>query len=205
MKNTVVFGIIVLLLTIIFLQRSCTSKTTGSESKTDTITVVDTFYLTKDSLVYSKPKLIKVVVPKYLPAEYKPDTTYSGLVKQFDKLVSEHTTKKVYKDSLYIDSLGYVMLTDTLQFNKLKNRSSYYSFKIPRIKETVTVTESAPAVRQVYVGGALSTSRAFDAYNLQFGILYKTKQDQLFGPVVSFNTSGQLMYGVQSYWKIKLK
>jgi len=205
MKNNVVFGIIVILLAIIFLQRSCTSTSTGDKSKIDTVTVVDTFYLTKDSLIFSKPKLIKVLVPKYLPVEYKPDTSYSGLFKQFDELVTNHTVKNVYQDSLYIDSLGYVMLTDTVQFNKLQNRSSYYNFKIPHIKETVTITEQSPAVRQVYVGGALSTSKMFDAYNLQFGVLYKTKKDQLFGPVISFNTSGQAMYGIQSYWKIKLK
>jgi hypothetical protein len=204
MKDTVVFGIICLLVSIIFLQRACTDITTV-KPVADTITVVDTFYVTKDSLIFSKPKLIKVVVHQYLPAEYKPDTSYSGLLKQFDKLVSKHRIQNIYQDSLYIDSLGYVMLTDTVQFNELQNRSGYYSFKIPHIKETVTITEQAPAVRQVYVGGALNASKTFDAYNLQIGVLYKTKKDQLFGPTVSFNTSGQLMYGIQSYWKIKLK
>lgn len=204
MKDKVVFGIICLLISIIFLQRACTEITTV-KPVADTVTVVDTFYVTKDSLIFSKPKLIKVVVPQYLPAEYKADTSYSGLFKQFDELVTKHTVKNIYQDSLYIDSLGYVMLTDTVQFNQLKNRSSYYNFKIPHIKETVTITKEAPAVRQVYVGGAISTSKTFNAYNAQLGILYKTKQDQLFGPVVSFNTSGQLMYGIQLYWKIKLK
>ena len=205
MKDKVLFGIIVVLITIIFLQRAWISSIPVEKTTIDTVTVVDTVYITRDSLIYSKPKIVKVEVPKYLPAEYKPDTSYSGLFKQFDELVTKHTAKNIYRDSLRVDSLGYVIINDTVQFNELHKRSAYYNFKVPRIRETLTITEYAPPVRQLYVGGAVSVSKTFNAYNAQIGVLYKTKQDQLFGPIVSFDTKGELMYGIQSYWKIKLK
>jgi hypothetical protein len=36
-------------------------------------------------------------------------------------------------------------------------------------------------------------------------LLYKNKKDQIFGASLGINTNGSVVYGVSSYWKIKLK
>jgi hypothetical protein len=38
---------------------------------------------------------------------------------------------------------------------------------------------------------------------LQGGFLYKSKKDKVFGLNLGINGNSQIVYGLQSYWKIK--
>ena len=194
------------LIAIIFLQRECSPKPIIEKPKTKTVIQHDTTYITITKHVQAyTPKIKKKVIPKVIPDTLRPDTSYNKLAKQFNKLVKQYVDENIYQDSIKVDSLGYITLIDTVQYNKLKSRSASFSLTIPHVIERITVTEYAAPVRQLYVGGSILSNKDFNAYNAQVGALYKTKTDHMFGPVISFNTSGQMMYGFQMYWKIKLK
>jgi hypothetical protein len=125
---------------------------------------------------------------------------YDSLLTKFNTLVKELTARKFYKDSLQLDSVGYIVVKDTVQFNSLQKRSYNYFYKIPHVTETMTITKYAPPVRQFYIGGG------FGANNVHGGLLYKTKKDLMFGVYVSPPLQqNSLQYGFQTYWKIKLK
>ena len=125
---------------------------------------------------------------------------YDSLLAKFNVLVKEMTARKFYKDSLQLDSIGYIVVKDTVQFNQLQKRSYDYFYKVPHVTETVTITKYAPPVSQLYFGGGIG------ANNIQGGLLYKTKSDKIFGFYVSPPLKDNpLQYGVQAYWKIKLK
>jgi hypothetical protein len=69
----------------------------------------------------------------------------------------------------------------------------------------MTITKYAEPTRQLYVGGGINNSSLTNFRSVEAGVLYKTKKDQIFGGKVNVNVDGSITYGVQSYWKIKMK
>jgi hypothetical protein len=139
----------------------------------------------------------------YIPPgedKYVSTANYDTLLVKFNTLVKELTARKFYKDSLQLDSIGYIVVKDTVQFNSLQKRSYNYFYKVPHVTETMTITKYAPPTRQLYVGLGLGKD------NFQAGLLYKTRKDLLFGAYVAPPLQNvPLHFGVQAYWKIKLK
>lgn len=202
MKNLVTLVIIITLLAIIVVQKAC--KPT-EKPKIDTlikttikyVPVRDTVY--KDSIRYIK------IPPKKIPPQYLPDTNYAKLKKQYEALVVEHITKNVYEDKLSLDTLGFITIRDTAQFNKLGRRSYAVDLKIPKRIDSVFITTPAPAKRQLYVGAGTSSTQTLSTFGLRGSFLYKDKKDNIFSPSVTLNTNGTVMYGVDVYFKLKLK
>lgn len=165
--------------------------------------------IVRDTVWHETSKTIIKQVPQvggdegHIPAgedKYIPAGSYDSLLVKFDKLVKDLTARKFYKDSLQLDSIGYIVVKDTVQFNSLQKRSYDYKYRIPHVTETVTITKYAPPTRQLFIGAGVGKS------NAQAGILYKTRKDLLFGAYIApplQNTP--LQFGVQAYWKIKLK
>ena len=202
--------IIAALLVVILLQRECNNPKPCPPciGKVDTVKTVDTVYVTVKAELKSKPKLKKKVPPVSIPDTLKPvDTTYNALAEKYTAVVKEYSTQNIYEDSITVDSVGYIILTDTVQYNKLQSRKGSAVLNIPHIKERVVVTEKVvqPAVRQLYIGGGISTSKYLTNTTAEVGLLYKTKRDNIYGTHVGMTVGGLVMYGFQTYWKIQLK
>jgi len=125
------------------------------------------------------------------------------LVKQYTELAEKFLASNIHADSVKIDSIGYVHITDTVSRNLLTGRSTSYNLKYPIVKETLIVPEKKR--NQVYVGGLLQGNRSSAVDAISAGALFKTKKDQIYGVTAGINSSGQIQYGVQLYWKLKLK
>jgi hypothetical protein len=204
-SQTKFFSIIIgILIAIIVAQRVFTPTPECPQTielRVDTVynTVSKTF--TKTVKLAGKDTTYHVVDTMYLV-----DTNCEVTKSRFLKLVKQHVTRNIYKDTLTIDSIGHVYIIDTVQFNKLEHRKYTYKYSIP----TVTITKIIPParVRQLYVGGGIDGTYINKTVNItaaKAGVLYKTKKDQLYGATVGVSTTGYLTYGLQSYWKIKLK
>jgi hypothetical protein len=198
-KDNLLTVVILVLLSIIILQKC------GAPAPVEAPTVVrDTTWIVKDSLIVSKPQVIKSISVEShdtIINHYIPDTNYARLADQYQKVVSELLAKNIHQDSIRIDSTGYVKLTDTVQKNVIVGRSTYVNIKHPIIKETITLP--AKKVTQLYVGGVIQAAPAINQAGV--GALLKTRNDFLFGTSLGVNTNGNLQYGVGAYWKIKLK
>jgi hypothetical protein len=197
-KNLLSLAVIVLLVVVVL--QKCAQPGASDEP-----TIVrDTTWVVKDSLIYSKPQLVKTIEIEShdtIINQYIPDTNYAKLVIQYQEIVNQLLAKNIMEDSVRIDSNGYVKITDTVQKNLIVGRGTQVNIKYPIIKETITLP--AKKVNQVYVGGAFQTG----GQNPQVGAsaLLKTRNDFLFGGSLSINTYGDLQYGVNALWKIKLK
>lgn len=166
--------------------------------------VRDTVWVKYDSIVYSKPKVIKTIHVKYKDSLiYTPDTSYPKLLIQYQEVVNQLLSKNILFDSIRIDTNGYVIIRDTIQKNSIVGRDSRVNIKYPVIKETITVYPKP--VNQLYVGGGIDGTQTALINQVRAGILLKNRKDQIYGVSVGLNTRGELVYGVQSYWKIKLK
>lgn len=165
----------------------------------------DTVWVYKDSTVYSKPQVVKTIpVPvEHWTKEYLPDTNYAKLVKQYQDVVSQFLAKNVTKDSLKIDSIGYVHVTDTVSKNVITGRTYKYNLKYPIITNTITIPEKKR--NQFYYGGGLQGGNINALDQINAGLLFKNKRDQIFNATVGLNAKGRVIYGVNSYWKIKIK
>ena len=197
--NNILSIAILILAVIIVLQRSNSSPDIIEKP----IVIRDTIWQKKDSVIYTSPKVVQTIPLKIINEKYLPDPNYDKLVLQYQELVKLHLAKNIQKDSVQIDSIGFVKVTDTVQNNIVQNRKWEYNIKYPIIKETVI--QPPKRVNQLYIGGGLQGNQYNIINSINGGILYKNKKDQLYGLSVGINTNGQAVYGVSSYWKIKFK
>ena len=201
-KNNFLNLVVLIVLAIVLFQ------TCGKPKEVVTPTIKrDTVWVHKDSTVYSRPQVVKteaygIPIDRW-NTEYLPDSNYSKLVVQYEAVVRELLAKNISVDSVKIDSIGYVHVTDTVTKNLITGRSTHYNLKYPIVKETLIVPEKKR--NQLYVGGLLQGARSNPVDGISTGALFKTKKDQIYGATAGINSRGQVQYGVQIYWKIKLK
>jgi len=197
MNKILVIIIVALLFTVTVQHKGCSP----TYIKDDTVILHDTTWKVHDSLIIKKLK-IKETIHDTLPPEYIADTNYPKLKAQYDALVVAYLAKNIYADTVKLDTLGYVAVADTLHKNELLGRSYKYNYKIPTVTVTTTITKQAPPKGALFVGGGVTGNK--NGLNLlQGGLLYKSKQDKIFGLHIGINGNSQVVYGVQSFWKIK--
>ena len=197
--NNILSIAILILAVIIILQRINSSPDIIEKS----IVIRDTIWQKKDSVIYTSPKVVQTIPLKIISEKYLPDPNYDKLALQYQELVKLHLAKNIQKDSVQIDSIGFVKVTDTVQNNIVQNRKWEYNIKYPIIKETII--EPPKKINQLYIGGGLQGNQYNIINSINGGLLYKNKKDQLYGLSIGVNTNGQVVYGLSSYWKIKFK
>lgn len=202
-KDTLMLLVVVVLVVIILLQRSCSgpSVTTGGSNSEPQI---------KYDTVYKEIKVVEIKrVPwikrdtTYLPGDtvFVPSKDYPTLKLQYETLAKSYGARNIYRDSVQLDTFGYIVVSDTVQYNKLQNRTYEHNYKIP----TVTAQLPPKPRRQLYVGGGISINKSLEFSNVNAGFMYKTKKDQLYGVNVGVDGTLTPYIGVSSYWKISFK
>ena len=197
-NNILSIAILILAIIIVFQRKS------SAPDMINTPTIIrDTVWQKKDSVIYTSPKVVQSIPVKVVSEKYLPDPNYDKLVLQYQELVKLHLAKNIQKDSVKIDSIGFVKVTDTVQNNIVQNRKWEYNLKYPIVKETII--QPPKKINQLYIGGGLQGNQYNIINSVNGGFLYKNKKDQIYGLSVGINTNGQIVYGVSSYWKIKFK
>lgn len=194
--------LIVVLLVIILLQRCSKEPVVVEQPKI----IRDTTWVYKDSTITRQPQIIKTItVPvEQWNTEYLPDTSSMAiLVKQYNELASKFLALNISVDSLTVDTIGKVYITDTVTNNVIKNRKLSYNLKFPTITNTIILPE--PKKTQWYVGGTIQGEQGAIISQINANLLIKNKKDQIFGGSVGLNNSGALQIGLSSFWKIKLR
>jgi hypothetical protein len=139
------------------------------------------------------------------PPQYIADTNYPRLLVQYNDLLSKYLALVEFKDTIRLDTLGYVSIIDTINQNSIKGRSVRTNYKIPTVTVTKTITHYDPPKAQLYYGFGLDLNPTFAPTGAHGGLILKTKRDQLLGLQVGTGINGGINYGFSSYWKIKLK
>lgn len=198
--NLIVIGVLV---AIIVLQRSCDNKTI-IDHKPEVVIQIDTVYKNVTDTVIKKVPVKSFVYVKPKGPQYTQSSDIDTCNARFSYLLKHHIARRVYQDTLQIDSLGTVTVIDTVWLNKLGKRIYTTNIKIPIVTKTITITKEKEPVRQFYVGGNLFGDK--NALQLLTpGILYKTKKDQIYQANVGINFDGTFTYGIGAYWKISFK
>ena len=206
MNKVYMFIIGVLIVFVLLQNRGCVGG--GEKPTSDTLIVHDTTWVQKDSLIYAKPLPAKVIYDSlYLEGktEYLPDTNYTTLKMQFDNLVKLYTALAIYADSVKLDTIGYVVVTDSIRENRIIGRTWKYDYKIPYVTTTTTITNTKGSKTQLYVGGGINTTQTLGLNSAEAGVILKTKSDKLYGLKAGSDINGNISYGFQTYWKIGKK
>lgn len=194
------YHFIILLLIVLLIVSRCNRP--GPDPPKPTIHI-DTIWSTHVDTVPGKPKLVWSKPEIVIEPQYLPDTNCIRLKKQYTDLLDLYFRQNVYKDTLKIDSTGFVYVTDTLARNKISNRKFNYNLTYPIITKTITLP---PISRnQLYIGGSLQGNLTNPVSQVNAGLMLKNKKDQLYGVSAGMNMNGQLQIGISSYWKISFR
>lgn len=194
--------LVIVLLVIILLQRCSKDPVVVEQPKI----IRDTTWVYKDSTITKQPQIIKTItVPiEHWNTEYLPDTSsMAKLMAQYNQLASKFLALNISTDSIVVDSIGKVFITDTVTTNIIKNRKLSYNFKFPIVTNTIILPE--PKKTQWYIGGTIEGEQGSLISQINANLLIKNKKDQMFGGSVGLNNSGALQIGLSSFWKIKIK
>jgi hypothetical protein len=202
-RKNISYLLIIGLVIVILLHRSCTKPTVVNGDPQVTIKIDTVNQHITDTLIKNVP-VKSVVYVKPEGPQYTSTNDLDSCKANFDRLLNEHIKKTVYQDTLKLNNdFGTITIIDTVWINKLYGKRTYIqNIKIPTITETITKPEEPK--RQLYIGANLFG----DKKQLQVftpGILYKTKKDHIYQLNVGVNFDGSITYGGGMYWKIKLK
>lgn len=200
-KNIFIIALLaaVLILALVAL-KSCGKKQTGG---TETIVKSDTAYLPSDTVfLHDTPKLASST-PKPIPFNALPSKSYDSLLVQYNTLARKYYALNRFPDTLEHEG-SFVYLNDSVQQNLISGRSAIFSLREKVITNTVTNNITLPAKRQVYIGGGLASINKLEGMSINAGLLYKSRKDNIIGLSIGVDNTGNILYGVNSYWKIRL-
>jgi hypothetical protein len=201
MSHKIYLVVIAILLVIILLQKACNQSSPGISVDNNKV-IYDTAWNTISKTEYKRIPVFKHDTT-YVEGDsvFIADTNCQKLEQQFYNLAKNYKVRKLYIDTVRIDSYGYVLLTDTVQYNTIKSRTYEHQYKIP----TITCYVHEKQRFQLYIGGGISVDKTIGLANLQTGILLKNKKSHIFGVQTGISQNLTPFVGVSSYWKIKLK
>jgi hypothetical protein len=195
--------LLVVLVLIIVLMRSCEG---GDSKPVTTVKIdgkkyevvkhdIDTFIQKKETVVYKKGTDIYHDTTIYVPTPISFDTV---------QVVNDYYAKRVYTDTLKLaDSLGYIVVNDTISQNSLLGRLWNAQVNKTTIKETLIVKELPK--NQVYIGLVGCFDKATVVNFAGPSIMLKTKTDKVYSIGVGYSASKVVSIQGGLYWKIKLK
>ena len=150
------------------------------ETKWDTVSVTQTEYV---------PKWRTKVVTEHDTIPQDIDTM---------SILRDYYAKYFYSDTLNLDTLGYIVLNDTITKNSVTSRSFDSKFSIP----TTTITKEIYLNKREFYWG-LGVAGRPDQLNYVGGeLLYRTKSKQVFGIGAGINQDLEPVFGGRVYFKI---
>ena len=179
--------LILILVVLVLFQSQCSKKPDVEpevivtiETKWDTVNVVQTEYV---------PKWRTRVVTERVEVPSDIDTM---------SILRDYYAKYYYSDTLTLDTLGFLVLEDTISQNRVLSRSFVSDISIP----TTTITkEIYLKKREFYWGMGLNGDPSQLNY-LGGELMYKNKKRNMFGVGVGVNQDLQPVVSGRMYWKI---
>jgi hypothetical protein len=196
LKKLTPYVIIAALVAVILFQEGCFGKKTNGDviningKKYEVIKhEIDTFYETKTQTVYRKGKDIthEIEVVREIPANV--DTA---------SILKDYYAKVFYNDTFNLkDTLGYIVINDTISKNRIAGRKFNSSINVPTIKETLYLKELS---NNFFAGPSFQLG---SSPSVGGDVHLKTKKDMLFGVGAGLNLNATPYLKGSVSWKIK--
>ena len=182
--------LIVGLVVIILLMRQCDGKKP----------VIKTIVETKETVKWDTIKIPEITyVPKWKTKIVRVTDTIPNDIDTME-ILKDYYAKYFYTDTLDIDSIGNIVINDTITQNKIFARKPKVNIQIPTITKEIVITKVI-SEREFYYGVGLQGST--DQLNYLGGeFLYRTKKKNAYGVSLGINQDFSPIIGGKVYWKI---
>ena len=179
--------LIVVLIVVIFLMRSCSGKGTPVEPQIIRDTIIE--YVTIE-------KTYPVYVPKVKYVTKVDIDTFSTPI-DTATILADYYAVRTYEDTQVLDSLD-LTITDTVSQNQILGRKIAYNFTYPRstIRETIILNK-----RELYFGIGVTGNQDQLQY-LGGEMVFKNKKRQAYGLGVGVDQNLVPVISARMYWKL---
>ena len=179
--------LVVVLAALLFLQRGC-SSTPPVEPKviTEIITRWDTLKVET-----------KEYVPKYIRKTVVDIDTFQAPIDTMS-ILRDYYAKYFYTDTIKVDSLGFIVINDTVTRNLISKRDVQSNIFIP----TTTITNTVYLYKKEFFGGISVGATNQAVQNINGELLYINKKRNAYGFGIGLNPDFQPVYTARMYWKI---
>ena len=179
--------LVVVLVVILFFQRNCSSTPPlEPEVITEVITRWDTLKVATKEYV---PKYIKKTIVEIDTFQVPIDTI---------SILKDYYSKYFYTDTIKVDSLGFIVINDTVTRNLISKRNVQSHLFIP----TTTVTNTIHINKREFFAGFSVSGRSSEINVINGELLYINKKKQSYGFGVGVDPNFNLLYTARMYWKI---
>lgn len=179
--------LIIVLVVLLFLQRSCSSNP-----------IPDTKIVTKIEVKYDT---INTVTKTYIPKwKTKIETIHDTFQADIDTLaiLKDYYTKYYYSDTLKIDTVGYAIINDTITQNFIAARKIKTNILIP----TTTITKEIYLNENELYWGLGLQGRTDQLNYLGGELLFRNKKKQVYGLGIGVNQDFKPVLSGRIYWKL---
>jgi len=185
--------LIVALAALLFFQRSCSST---SSVEPQVITKVITKW---DTLKVET----KEYIPKYIRKTVVDIDTFQMPIDTIS-ILKDYYAKYFYTDTIKVDSLGFIVINDTVTRNLISKRDVQSNIFIP----TTTITNTIYLNKRELYGGVSVSGMINPVYNespikyISGELLYKNKKKQIYGFGLGIDEDFLPIVSGRMYWKI---
>ena len=185
--------LIVVLAVLLFFSRSCSSTPpVDSEIITEIVTQWDTVKVTE-----------KEYIPKYIRKTVINIDTFQTPIDTIS-ILKDYYAKYFYTDTIKIDTLGTIVINDTVTRNLISMRDVQSNIFIPTTTITNTIYLNK---RELYggisIGGMINPVQNESPINHISGeLLYKNKKRQIYGFGLGIDKDFYPIISGRMYWKI---
>ena len=199
--NNIQLVIIVVLIIIIILQQQCSGPSTGLNLFNKNLkqpTPIEGTVITKIETKWDTIKIDSLIyVPKWRTHII---TEYDTIPANIDTLsiLKDYYTKYFYTDTLDLDTLGNIVINDTISQNLITSRKIIPNIYIPT---TTIERDSLISKNEFYYGFGLAGNR--QQFNYIGGeLLWRSKRKKVIGLGVGINQNLQPVLTGRLFWKI---
>ena len=186
--NNIQTLVIVALVVLLFLQRSCSSSPTPTEKvKVDTLIQFDTIEIIKNNYV---PQWKEKIVTQIDTIRDTIDTA---------TVIQDYYSKYFYSDTVKVDTIGNLVINDTICQNTIFKRNINTNIVIPTLHVTKTVYVNKT---EFYWGLGLG-GNANQINYIGVDFVLKSKNDQAYGFGVGLDNTMKPAFRGSMLWKIK--
>ena len=179
--------LVVALAALLLYQRGCSSTPpVEPEIITEVITRWDTLKVATKEYV---PKYIRKTVVEIDTFQVPIDTM---------SILRDYYAKYFYTDTIKVDSLGFIVINDTVTRNLISKRDVQSNIFIP----TTTINNTIYLYKRELFGGISVGSTPTAIQNLNGELLFVNKKRQAYGFGLGLNNNFDPIYTARLYWKI---
>jgi hypothetical protein len=179
--------LIVVLAVLLFFQHSCSSTPpVEPEVITEVVTRWDTLKVAT-----------KEYVPKYIRKTIVNIDTFQAPIDTMS-ILRDYYAKYFYTDTIKVDSLGFIVINDTVTRNLISKRDVQSNIFIP----TTTITNTTYLYKRELFWGASVSGNQEQIQSINGELMYVNKKRNAYGFGVGVDQNFQPIFTGRLYWKI---